>query len=313
MVVDDEVFDEHHLLAEPVARRTRALGSVEGEQARLDLGDGEARHGAGELLGEGDPLGLALARRRLQHGDPVSVVERGAERVGEARLQPLAHDDAVHDDVDVVAQLLVECGHVLDLVVRPVYLDALEALLAQLQQLLAVLALAVPHHGGEEVAPRALGHGHDAVHHVLNLLRLDGQARGRAVGGARAGEEEAEVVVDLRHRADGRAGVLGRGLLLDGDGRGQATDVVHVRLLHHVEELAGVGRQRLDVAALALGVDRVEGEARLARPREPRDDHQLVAGDVHVDVLEVVLAGAADLDELLLGHAARASWWDAMT
>jgi hypothetical protein len=79
--------------------------------------------------------------------------------------------------------------------------------------------------------------------------------------------------------------------------------VVDVRLLHHVKELAGVGRQRLDVAALPLGVDRVEGEARLARAGQARDDHELVAGDVDVDVLEVVLAGAPHLDELLLGHA----------
>jgi hypothetical protein len=135
------------------------------------------------------------------------------------------------------------------------------------------------------------------------LLRLDGKARGGRVGGTRAGEEEAEVVVDLRDGADGGPGVLAGRLLLDGDGGGQATDVVHVRLLHHVEELAGVGRQRLDVAALPFGVDRVEGEARLARAGEAGDDHELVARDVHVDALEVVLAGAADLDELLLGHA----------
>ena len=82
----------------------------------------------------------------------------------------------------------------------------------------------------------------------------------------------------------------------------EAGDMVDVRLLHHLEELAGVGRQALDVAALALGIDGVEGEARLARAREAGDDRQLVARDVDVDRLEVVLARAADLDELLLRH-----------
>jgi hypothetical protein len=122
-------------------------------------------------------------------------------------------------------------------------------------------------------------------------------------GRAGAGEEEAEVVVDLRHRADGGARVLGGRLLLDGDGGREAGDVVDVRLLHHVEELPGVGRERLDVAPLPFGVDRVKGERRLAGPGQPGDHHQLVARDVHADVLEVVLAGAANLDELLLGHA----------
>ena len=82
----------------------------------------------------------------------------------------------------------------------------------------------------------------------------------------------------------------------------EAGDVVDVRLLHHVEELPGVGRQALDVAALALGVDGVEGEAGLARAGEPGDHHELVARNVDVDRLQVVLARPADLDELLLRH-----------
>ena len=117
-----------------------------------------------------------------------------------------------------------------------------------------------------------------------------------AVGFADAREEQAEVVVDLGHRADGGAGVLARGLLLDGDGRGEALDGVHVRLVHLVQELAGVGRQALDVAALALGVEGVEGQRRLARARQARDDHQLVPRDLEVDVLEIVLAAAFDDD-----------------
>ena len=40
--------------------------------------------------------------------------------------------------------------------------------------------------------------------------------------------------------------------------RAQAIDGVHVGTLHLVEKLAGVGRKRLHVTALALGVNRVE-------------------------------------------------------
>ena len=83
-------------------------------------------------------------------------------------------------------------------------------------------------------------------------------------------------------------------LLLDGDGRRQAVDQVDVRLLHLLEELPGVRRQRLDVAALPFGVDGVEGERRLARAGQAGDHHQLVAREVDVDVLEVVDASAAD-------------------
>ena len=78
----------------------------------------------------------------------------------------------------------------------------------------------------------------------------------------------------------------------------QALDEVDVGLVHLAEELAGVGRQRLDVAALALGEDRVERQARLAGPGQPGEDDQGVARQVERDVLEVVLARAAN-DELV--------------
>ncbi len=53
-----------------------------------------------------------------------------------------------------------------------------------------------------------------------------------------------------------------------------------------------------DVAPLALGVDGVEGQRRLAGSREPGDHHELVARDLEVDVLEVVLARTSDDDSV---------------
>ncbi len=79
-------------------------------------------------------------------------------------------------------------------------------------------------------------------------------------------------------------------------------DMVDVRLLHHVEELPRIGRQRLDIAPLALGIDGVEGERGLAGAREPGDHHELLARQIERDILEIVLARAADGDEFG-GHA----------
>ena len=73
-----------------------------------------------------------------------------------------------------------------------------------------------------------------------------------------------------------------------------AVDAIDVRLLHPLEELPGVGRQRLDVAPLPFGVNRVEGERRLSRSADAGDDDQLAERQRQVDVLEVVRARAVE-------------------
>src|SRR5665254_8862 len=62
----------------------------------------------------------------------------------------------------------------------------------------------------------------------------------------------------------------------------------------YAEELARVGGQGLDVAALALGVDGVEGERGFAGPGQAGDGDEAVARQPQGDVLEVVLASAGD-------------------
>jgi len=79
--------------------------------------------------------------------------------------------------------------------------------------------------------------------------------------------------------------------------------VVDIRLVHLPEELAGIRRQALDIATLAFGIDGVESEARLARTAEPRENDELVARELDVDVLQIVLTGTPDHD--LLCHGAR--------
>ena len=240
----------------------------------------------------------------FDHRQAFGELERLLEAVGEPRRDVGAHHDAVHHHVDVVGELLVERGDLGDLVELAVDLDALVALLEVLGELLAVLALAAAHHRRQQVAARALGQRQHLVDHLRDGLALDRQAGGGRVGHADARPQQPHVVVDLGDGADRGARVARGGLLLDRDGGRQAVDLVDVRLLHHLQELPGVGRERLDVAALALGVDGVERQRGLARAGQAGEHHQLVARDLDVDALEVVLAGAADRDDAAVLGAA---------
>jgi hypothetical protein len=110
------------------------------------------------------------------------------------------------------------------------------------------------------------------------------------------GVEQAEVVVDLRDGANGGARTAAGGLLLDGDSGAEALDGVHVRALDLVEELAGIGGEGFDVAALPFRVDGVEGQRGFTRAGEASDHGEGIARDPDIDVLQVVLARAADRD-----------------
>jgi hypothetical protein len=112
------------------------------------------------------------------------------------------------------------------------------------------------------------------------------------------GEEKLYIIGDLGHGAHRRAGGAHRVLAVDGDGRRHRLDAVHPGAVHAVQELACIGREGLHVAPLPLGVEGVEGQRRLAAAADPRDHGETVEGQVQVEVLQVVLAGTANLDRI---------------
>jgi hypothetical protein len=81
--------------------------------------------------------------------------------------------------------------------------------------------------------------------------------------------------------------------LADRDGRSNAFDLVDIRFFHAIEELAGIRRQRLDIAALAFGVDRVENERGLPGAGDTRHHRKLEVRKLQGQVLEIVNACTA--------------------
>ena len=281
---------------QPAARGARAVRGVEGELPRLQLRDVHPAGGAGVVLREEVRRRPAVpVRVHLHH--PLRHAQRRLHRVGQARAVVGAHHQPVHHQGDVVVLAAVELGRVLQLDQLAVHAGADEALAEHLLEQVAELALAAAHQRGEHLDAGPFRPAQHLVHDLGGALAAHRLVALRAVRRAHPRPEQAQVVVHLRHRAHRGAGVAAGGLLLDGDGRGQPLDGVHVRLLHHPQELPGVRGKRLHVAPLPLGVDGVEGQRRLAAPAQPGDDGEPVAGDGDVDVLEVVLAGAADDEE----------------
>jgi hypothetical protein len=212
---------------------------------------------------------LALLRHGLDLDHPVGQRHRGLDRVGQALAQVAAHDRRS-------TTIEMSCLYFLSRTISSSSIRSSPSIFAREKpsernssRTLAVLALAPAHERRQHHEARALLELHDLVDDLLGRLPGDRLAADVAVRMADARPQQAQVVVDLGDRADRRPRVARRRLLVDRDRRRQALDRVDVGLVHLPEELPRVGAQRLDVAALALGVDRVEGERRLARPDSP--------------------------------------------
>jgi hypothetical protein len=290
---DDALGVEEIDRAQAVAARARAHRVVEREQARLELGQRIVAKRAGELRREE----MLPARVGFHdHGAAVGMAQRSLERVGEPLLDVGARAQPVDHYVDSVLHLLRKLRRRVELVHFSVDAHPREPLRAQLVQELGLLAFSAGHHRSENHEAGVLRQLQYLIHHLRHGLRLQRDPVLRAVRRADPRIEQAQVIVDLGDRAHGRARVVARRLLLDGDRRREAFDEIHVRLFHELQELARVRRQRLHVAPLALGVQRVEGERALARARKAGDHHQPVARQLDADVLEIVGARSANAD-----------------
>src|SRR5208283_4780575 len=254
----------------------------------------------GEALAE---INFAVVLRPVQALDleqVLPVFEGDLERVRQALLDSLANREPIDHHLDRVALILVEQRLLAELVKLAVDLHAHEARALHVGQLLAVFALAIANDRRQHVKPRAVGPFHDLIDDLLHALLRDFAAAVVAERMPDARKQQAQVVVNLGDSANRRARIARGGFLLDRDGRRQAFDRIDVGFLHLLEELARVGRQRFDVTALALGVNRVEGERGLAGAREPGDYDQAIARNLEIDILEIVLARALDDDSI--GH-----------
>jgi len=276
---------EKAYLADAVATGTGAHGIVEAEQPRLQLGQAVAADRAGVTAGEHL---FAAAVHVQRDGAAFGQLQRGLETLGQALLAFGADAQAVDDHVQVVFLGFLQRGQLLDFLQLAIDPQPHEALRLQAGQFVLEAALAGPRNGRQHGQARLGRPGQHGVDHLADALRLQRQPVVGAVGRAHPCVQQAQVVVDLGDGAHGRARIVARRLLLDGDRRRQAFDQVDIGLVHQLEELARVCRQAFHVATLAFRIQRVERQRRLARTGQARHHDQLVARQVQRDVLEIV-------------------------
>ena len=169
----------------------------------------------------------------------LAVAQRRLDRVRQALGDPGLGDQAVDDGVERVLLLLVQADLVVEPQHDPVDAHAREARLAHGLDHVLVLALPLRHERGQHQELRALRELHHLVHDLLRRLLRHGPPAAVAAQPSDPRPEHAQVVVQLRDGAHGRARVRAGRLLLDRDRGRQALDRVVERLLHLARGTAG--------------------------------------------------------------------------
>ena len=154
--------------------------------------------------------------------------------------------------------------------------------------------------GGQDDRLAALAGPEHSLDDLLGDLAADRPVALRAMRQADPGVEQSEIVVDLGQGRDRAPGVDRAGFLIDRDGRRQALDGVDVGRLGLVEELAGITGEGFQKPSTALGVDRVERQAALARPADAGERDQPTPRDIDIHRLEVVDPSGPDRDDTLV-------------
>ena len=114
-------------------------------------------------------------------------------------------------------------------------------------------------------------------------------------------KSQAQEVVDLGERGHRALAAAAAGALLDGHRRRDAVDGVDVGARRGLHELARIGVQRFEIAALAFVEDDVEGERGFSRARYAGDDGERLARDRDVDVAQVMFARVVNDDGVASG------------
>jgi hypothetical protein len=288
---------EELVASEAHAGGAGAVGVVEGEEPRVDLGEGRVAVGAHVVLRE-EPLFSPLDDEEDEAG---ALREGGLHCLGKAVALVRPGGEPIHHDLHDVLLVLLQGDLLFEPVDDAVHPGPEEAFLADLLEEVAVLPLLAPHHRREDLDLFLRVVPEDEVHDLVQGIPGEGFATVGTGGHADSAEEEAQVVVDFRDGAHGGPGVVGAPLLLDGDGRGEPGDVLHIGLALHAEKLPRIGREGFDVAPLPLGVDGVERQGGLAGAGRPGDDHEAVLGNGDGDVLQVMFF-CAPYDDVGLRH-----------
>ncbi len=162
----------------------------------------------------------------------------------------------------------IEMNRLLQIFQGPIDFDPNKAFPPELLQFLPVLTFLAPHDRREQAHPRSFRKSHQMVNDLLYRLGRYLFSTLGAVWLSDPGKEQTKVVVDLGDRTHRGPRIPANSSLLYRYGWRKSLDGLDIRLLHLLQKLPGICRQRFHVPPLSLRIEGVKGERGFSRPAE---------------------------------------------
>ena len=290
-VGNDQIRIHLQLVSQTGTGGAGAEGIVEGEHTGRQFLNGHPAILAGIILGKQD---IPVFPNHIDQHQSARQIGRNLHAVCQTPGNVLPDHQAVNHHFNVVLFILVQLDLLAQIVKGAIRPNADIAGLACILKHLDMLTLFSPDDRGHHLDTGSLGEGHHLINDLIHGLLFDLLAAHRAVGGSHTGPKQAQIVVDLRDSTHRGARILAGGLLVDGNGGRKAVNIVHIGLLHLSQEHTGVGAEGLHIPPLAFRINGVKGQRGLARSGQAGKHHQLVSGDLHINILQIVGARAFD-------------------
>ena len=233
------------------------------------------------------------------HG-PFSQFQSGFQGIGEPASQSRPGHQPVHHHGNGVFLLFVQLDFLIQGIQVVIHLHPHVSCPADGFQDVFVFPFPALHHRCQDHEFGSFRQFQHLVGNLLGGLAFDDFPALGTMGDPDPGKQQPEIVVDLRYRSHRGPGVPAGGLLVDGNGRGQSPDIVHIRFVHLSQELPGIGRQAFHVPALAFRIDGIKGQGGFPAAGQTGDHHQFVPGDVQGYILQVVLPRPLDYNDIFI-------------
>ena len=254
--------------AEPAAGAAGALRIVEHKKVGLDPAVYEVVRGAAKSLVEALGVCHACAAKHFDLHQSIADEQRRRNRRLNRLVLFRSYDHTVYECIHVAHVVFIDVQFTGKVDALAVDHQVAAALLAHLGEHEVELFAVDLEYRRAQLDLRALWEREDRFQNLIRRPALHALAAARAVWLGDGRKQQVQVTRYIGHGADRRTRVAADGLLLDRDYGRKPIDEIDVRLRNLRDEALGKRGQRLHVAALSLGVDRVEGEARFAGTRK---------------------------------------------